>query len=121
MNAISLFPFFQSFTAGFRTFTQKCIRVTIFHHFIEGVQDVKVVGVPHDFFGEVPCACIVMKPGVCFDEAKMREYLARVLTKQKLPEYFYLFKEFPMLASGKTDSVRIKKLAVEKFGANLCG
>jgi len=81
----------------------------------EGVQDAKVVAVPHDFFGEVPCACIVMKPGFEFDEEKMRAHLARFLAKQKMPEYFYLFDAFPMLASGKVDSVSIKKLAVEKY------
>lgn len=80
-----------------------------------GVQDVKVVGVPHSFYGEVPCACIVMKSGFVFDEVKMREYLASVLTKQKLPEYFYIFDRFPMLASGKTDTVLMKKLAEERF------
>lgn len=81
----------------------------------EGVQDVKVVGVPHNFFGEVPCACIVMKEGYEFDEEKMRAYLATVLTKQKLPEYYYIFDKFPMLSSGKVDAVTIKKLASEKF------
>lgn len=81
----------------------------------EGVQDVKVVGIPHGFLGEVPCACIVMKPGIEFDEEKMRAYLAAALAKQKLPECFYIFDRFPMLASGKTDSVLIRKLAVEKF------
>jgi len=81
----------------------------------EGVQDVKVVAVPDDFFGEVPCACIVMKSGVEFDEEKMRAHLARFLAKQKIPEYFYLFDAFPMLASGKIDSASIKKLAVERY------
>ncbi len=82
---------------------------------LEVVQDVKVVAVPHSFFGEVPCACIVMKTGCKFEEAKMRAYLATILTKQKLPEYYYVFDKFPLLASGKIDSVAIKKLVAERF------
>lgn len=81
----------------------------------EGVLDVKVVGVPHSFFGEVPCACIVMKSGYEFDEAKMRTYLATFLAKQKLPEFFYIFDRFPILSSGKIDSVRLKNLAIEMY------
>ncbi len=79
----------------------------------EGVQHVKVVGVPHNFFGEVPCACIVMKPGYEFDEEKMRGYLAKVLVKQKIPEFFYIFDKFPILSSGKIDFVHLKNLALE--------
>ncbi len=82
----------------------------------EGVHDVKIVGVPHEFFGEVVCACIVMKEGYTFDEAAMRNYLQGQLTKQKLPEFYYIFDKFPMLSSGKVDSVSIKKMAAEKFG-----
>lgn len=79
------------------------------------IADVKVVGVPHSFFGEVVCACIVMKCKTEFREADMREFLQDKLSKFKLPEYFMVYDEFPSLANGKVDAVRVKKDASEKF------
>lgn len=80
------------------------------------IADVKVVGVPHSFFGEVVCACIVMKCQTEFSEESMREFLKDKMSKFKLPEYFMVYDEFPSLANGKVDAVRVKNEAAEKFG-----
>ncbi|MBQ7565227.1 MAG: AMP-binding protein [Lachnospiraceae bacterium] len=84
----------------------------------EAVENVKVVGVTDSFFGEVVCACVVMKPGREFNEDEMKAFLASHLAKYKLPAYYMVYKEFPKLASGKMDSVTIKKEAEAKFGAH---
>ncbi|MBO4395335.1 MAG: AMP-binding protein [Eubacterium sp.] len=80
------------------------------------VENVKVVGVPDAFFGEVVCACIVMRPGTVFDEETMKTFLSEQLAKYKLPAYYMVYDEFPKLASGKMDSVTIKRDAVAKYG-----
>jgi len=81
----------------------------------EDIADVKVVGVPDDFYGEVVCACVAMKNGKSLDEAAMNTFLTDKLAKYKIPAYYMQFDELPKLANGKVDAVLIKKLAGEKF------
>ena len=75
----------------------------------ENISDVKVLGVPDDFWGEVVCACVKIKSA--FDEKKLRDSLAARLAKFKIPEHFLVYDEFPLLGSGKIDSVALKKNA----------
>ncbi len=81
------------------------------------VQDVKVCGVSHSFLGETVCALLVMKNGKSFDEAAMRAFLADRLSKQKIPDYFDVYSEFPMLANGKVDARSLREAAEKKFGS----
>lgn len=81
----------------------------------EDIQDVKVVGVPDEFYGEAVCACVVMKDGVDFREEKMRAFLSGKLSKQKIPAYFMVYDSMPRLSNGKPDMVSIRKDAEKKF------
>lgn len=80
------------------------------------VEDVKVVGVPDDIYGEAICACIRMREGCTFDEAGMKEFLIGKLAKYKMPAYYLIYESFPMLASGKADMVNLKKDAAKRCG-----
>ena len=80
----------------------------------ETIADVKVFGVPNDFWGEVACACLKLK-SAAFDENEIRAYLSAHLSKYKIPEYFLIYDEFPLLGSGKIDSVALKKNAVARI------
>ena len=82
----------------------------------ENISDVKVFGVPNDFWGEVVCACVKIKSAV-FDEKNLRASLAARLAKFKIPEHFLVYDKFPLLGSGKIDSVALKKNAVERLNA----
>lgn len=79
-----------------------------------GIVDAKVVGIPDDFFGEIVCACVVMKADDAFCEEKMRDFLKDKLAKYKIPSVFMEYKSFPMLASGKVDMVELRRDAIEK-------
>lgn len=83
---------------------------------VSGVDQVKVFGVPSDFFGEEVGACVKMKDGAAFDEEKMRAELSEKLAKFKIPAYFVAYDEFPLLGSGKIDGVSLKKDMLEKIG-----
>ena len=76
---------------------------------LDGVNMVKVFGVPSDFFGEEVGACIKMQEGFAFDEEKIRSELSKKLAKFKIPAYFVEYKDFPLLGSGKIDTVTLKK------------
>lgn len=74
---------------------------------LPGIADVKVVGVPSDFYGEEVAACLYLKPGAVFDETKARALLSGKLADFKMPAYFFVFSGFPKLSNGKPDSLAI--------------
>ncbi|MBQ7197856.1 MAG: AMP-binding protein [Selenomonadaceae bacterium] len=73
------------------------------------VDNVKVIGLPSDFFGEEVCACIKLKTGKIFDEEKFRAELSAYLARYKIPSKFVIVDEFPMLGTGKIDTVTLKR------------
>ena len=60
-----------------------------------------VVGVPHDTWGEVGRAFIVVAAG--YDEATLRAYLAERLARYKLPRSIVVVDALPLTAIGKVD------------------
>lgn len=81
----------------------------------EGIGDVKVLGVPDDFFGETVAAALLIKDGYTFNEAEMREFLRTRLAKYKIPAYFEVYDNFPYLASGKVDAITLKKDFIQRI------
>ncbi len=79
-----------------------------------GIADVKVVGIPDDFFGESVCACVCMKDGFVFDEEDMKQFLGNRLAKYKIPTVFILYDELPSLSNGKVDMVGLRRDAIAK-------
>lgn len=73
------------------------------------IKNVRVFGAPSDFFGEEVCACIILKEGVTYDESALKEDIKTRLPKFKMPSYFVKYDEFPLLGSGKIDSVKLKE------------
>lgn len=78
------------------------------------VDNVKVIGLPSDFFGEEVCACIKLKTGKIFDEEKFRAELSANLARYKIPSKFVIVDEFPMLGTGKIDTVTLKRQILSK-------
>lgn len=78
------------------------------------ISEVKVVGVPSEFFGEEVCACITLKDGAEFDEKFVRSELAKHLSKFKIPSYFIVYNKLPVLGSGKIDLKGLKEDAASK-------
>ncbi len=84
----------------------------------ESIADVKVVGVPDDFYGQQIAAAVIIKDGHLFEEPILREFLNSRLAKFKIPAYIKVYKEFPLLSNGKVDMVNLKKEMSEIFGKN---
>lgn len=80
----------------------------------EGIADVKVLGAPDDFWGETVEAAIILKQGVSFDAESFKENLKSKLAKHKIPDHFFIYEQFPLLANGKIDAVNLKKEIAEK-------
>jgi len=79
------------------------------------IDNVRVVGVPSEFFGEEVAACIKLKSGATFDEESVRKQLSPKLGRFKIPSYFEIYEEFPMLGSGKIDTVKLKADVINRL------
>ncbi len=69
------------------------------------VLDAAVVGVPHETWGEVGRAFLVVADG--YDEDGLRAFLAERLARYKLPRSFVLLDALPLTAIGKVDKKRL--------------
>ncbi|MBP8928433.1 MAG: AMP-binding protein, partial [Ottowia sp.] len=80
------------------------------------IQDVQVVGVPDQKFGEELCAWIIAKPGQTLDEAGVREFCKGKIAHYKVPRYMKFVDAFPMTITGKIQKFRIRELMQEELG-----
>jgi len=69
-----------------------------------------VVGVPHETWGEVGRAFIVVGPR--YDETAMRAWLAGRLARYKLPRSIVVVEALPLTAIGKIDKKRLAAMEV---------
>jgi fatty-acyl-CoA synthase len=65
------------------------------------VQEVAVVGLPHERWGEAPCAFVVLKPGMTASEDELRDFARARLAHFKVPQWFKFVEELPKTATGK--------------------
>ncbi|WP_205873117.1 AMP-binding protein [Mycobacterium camsae] len=80
-----------------------------FLHTHPDVEDVQVVGVPDDRYGEEVCACIMMRPGrTPLDADAVREFCAGQIAHYKIPRYVHVVDGFPMTATGKVRKVDLR-------------
>ena len=71
----------------------------LLHH--PAVQEVAVVGLPHERWGEAPCAFVVLKPGKTATEDELRDFARSRLAHFKVPQWFKFVEELPKTATGK--------------------
>jgi len=65
------------------------------------VMEAAVVSIPHDTWGEVGRAFLVVEDG--FDEAELREFVGERLAKYKQPRSIVVIDKLPLTAIGKID------------------
>lgn len=72
------------------------------------VDDVCVIGVPHDVMGELVCACIVPVEGAVITGDEIKRFARDTMAATKIPDLVRFFDSFPLTGSGK---VRRRELA----------
>lgn len=81
------------------------------------IQDVQVIGVPDEKFGEEIMACIVMKEGrEALTQAAIKTFCRDRLAHYKVPRYVDIVNEYPMTVTGKVRKVEMRAQAVKKLG-----
>jgi acyl-CoA synthetase (AMP-forming)/AMP-acid ligase II len=65
------------------------------------VQEVAIVGLPHECWGEAPHAFVVLKAGTTASEEELRQFARARLAHFKAPQAVTLLAELPKTATGK--------------------
>ena len=81
------------------------------------VEDVQVIGVPDERYGEELAAWIKMRDGTQpLDADAVRAFASGKLAHYKIPRYVLLVDEFPMTVTGKIRKVQMREETAEKLG-----
>ena len=65
------------------------------------VDDVCVIGVPHDVMGELVCACVVPVEGAVITGEELKHFAEDTMADYKVPDLVRFFDAFPLTGSGK--------------------
>ncbi|MPN48046.1 Long-chain-fatty-acid--CoA ligase [bioreactor metagenome] len=82
----------------------------------EKVQDVQVIGVPDERYGEEIMACVVLKEGESMTEDEMKDFVHASMARHKVPKYIDFVDGFPMNAAGKILKYKMREDAIKKLG-----
>ena len=80
------------------------------------VQDVQVVGIPDQKYGEELCAWVIVKSNQSLTEEELREFCKGQIAHYKVPRYIRFVDAFPMTITGKIQKFKIRELMREQLG-----
>jgi fatty-acyl-CoA synthase len=73
------------------------------------VYEVAVIAVPHEKWGEVPKACVVVKPGQVVTESELLELCRSCLARYKCPQSVEFLEGLPKTGTGKILKRELRK------------
>ena len=82
------------------------------------IQDVQVVGVPDQKYGEELCAWIILRPGQTADEQSVRDFCQGQIAHYKVPRYIRFVEAFPMTVTGKIQKFKIREAMKDELELN---
>ncbi|HEV2626220.1 MAG TPA: AMP-binding protein [Xanthobacteraceae bacterium] len=80
------------------------------------IQDVQVIGVPDDRYGEEICAWVELRPGVSATEEEIRAFCRDQIAHYKVPRYIKFVDEFPMTVTGKIQKFIMRERTIADLG-----
>ncbi len=80
------------------------------------IQDVQVVGVPDQKYGEELCAWVIVRPGQTLDAESIRAFCKGQIAHYKVPRYIRFVSEFPMTVTGKIQKFKIRDEMKQQLG-----
>jgi fatty-acyl-CoA synthase len=80
------------------------------------VQEVAIVGMPHEKWGESPHAFVVLREGAAATEAELKEFVRDRLAHFKAPQWVSFVDELPKTATGKVQKYLLRggRVAIAK-------
>ncbi|MGO9078853.1 MAG: AMP-binding protein [Streptosporangiaceae bacterium] len=80
------------------------------------IEDVQVVGVPDEKYGEELCAWVKLRPGAELTAEQLHAYCQGKIAHHKIPRYVRPSDEFPMTVTGKVQKFRMRAVSVTELG-----
>ena len=90
-----------------------------FIHTMPEVQDVQVVGIPDEKYGEIVGAFVIPEKDVDLEEEDVRDYALQKIARYKVPKHVFIVEEFPLTTSGKIQKFKLRDQAVELLNEKL--
>ena len=81
----------------------------------EAIQDVQVIGVPDERFGEELCAWIILHDGKSANEQEIKEFCRGQIAHYKVPRYVKFVSEFPMTVTGKVQKFVMREKMIDEL------
>lgn len=79
------------------------------------IDDVQVIGVPDDRYGEELMAWVKVRSGAMLEHEDVREYCRGRIAHYKVPRYVRFVDEFPMTVTGKVRKVEMREIAIAEM------
>ena len=80
------------------------------------VEDVQVIGVPDERYGEELMAWVRLRPGAELAPDDVRDFCQGRIAHFKIPRYIRFVDEFPMTVTGKVQKFKMREQAVAELG-----
>jgi fatty-acyl-CoA synthase len=80
------------------------------------VQDVQVIGVPDERYGEEIAAWIKLREGQTATVEEIRDYCRGQIAHYKIPRYVKFVDDFPMTVTGKVQKFVMRATSVAELG-----
>ncbi len=80
------------------------------------LQDVQVIGVPDEKYGEAIMAWVKIKPGIALSEAEIQDFCRGQIAHYKVPRYVKFVDSFPMTVTGKIQKFIMRQQSVKELG-----
>ncbi|MGB6537450.1 MAG: AMP-binding protein [Xanthobacteraceae bacterium] len=83
------------------------------------IQDVQVIGVPDEHYGEEICAWVRLRPGLIANEEEIKAFCRDRIAHYKVPRYVKFVDEFPMTVTGKIQKYIMRERMIAELGLKI--
>jgi fatty-acyl-CoA synthase len=80
------------------------------------IQDVQVIGVPDQHYGEELCAWVQLRDGAAATPDEIREFCRGQIAHYKIPRYIKFVDGFPMTVTGKIQKFVMREATIAELG-----
>mgnify|MGYP001163432206 CR=1 FL=1 len=79
------------------------------------IQDVQIIGVPDEKYGEEVMAWVILREGKQVSDEEIRDFCRGKIAHYKVPRYVKFTDGFPMTVTGKIQKFKMRETAVEEL------
>jgi fatty-acyl-CoA synthase len=80
------------------------------------IEDVQVIGVPDERYGEELCAWVKLRPGAELTAEEVRDFCSGKIAHYKIPRYVRFTPDFPMTVTGKVQKFKMRETSISELG-----